>query len=132
MKELLFKVTAKDCRWDYYKGTGAGGQAKNKTENCVRCTHIASGAVATCEDGRSKDLNKRKAFERMANTDVFQKWIKAETSRRTGEAEIIKQKVNSELLHHTTVEVQDENGKWVLSPELAIGHWDIQNMDNEE
>jgi len=29
-RKLLFSVTAKDCRWDYFKGTGAGGQKKLK------------------------------------------------------------------------------------------------------
>ncbi len=34
-KQLLFSVTKKDLRIDYYKGTGSGGQKKNKTENCL-------------------------------------------------------------------------------------------------
>ena len=50
-KTLLFSVTAGDCKWDYYRGTGSGGQKKNKTSNCVRCTHTASGAVGKSEDG---------------------------------------------------------------------------------
>lgn len=53
-KEILVRVTAKDCRWDYYRGTGKGGQKRNKTENCVRCTHIKSGAVGKSEEGRKQ------------------------------------------------------------------------------
>jgi len=127
-KEKLFSITASDCRWDYYKGTGAGGQKRNKTENCVRCTHIASGAVGKSEDGRSKDLNKRTAFERMAKTDVFQKWLKAEISRRTGELAIIEEKIDRSMVCDTVVEVREENGKWQKAEELQISQFDIDNI----
>ena len=30
-RKPLFSVTAKDCNWDYYRGSGSGGQKKNKT-----------------------------------------------------------------------------------------------------
>ena len=36
MKEKLFTVTANDCTWTYYRGSGPGGQKKNKTSNCRR------------------------------------------------------------------------------------------------
>lgn len=71
MSELLFSVTAKDCRWDTFRGTGKGGQKRNKTESAVRCTHIASGAVGQSDDSRSQHDNRRTAFKRMAETDVF-------------------------------------------------------------
>ena len=40
-KELLFSVTAADCDWQYIRGTGPGGQKRNKTETKVRCVHRA-------------------------------------------------------------------------------------------
>jgi len=62
-KEILFSVTASDCRFDYYSGTGAGGQARNKSLSAVRCTHIASGAVGKSEEERSQKQNKITAFK---------------------------------------------------------------------
>ena len=53
-KKLLFSVTAADCRFDYYRGSGKGGQKRNKTSSAVRCTHIASGAVGASDDTRSQ------------------------------------------------------------------------------
>lgn len=97
-KELLFSITAKDCRWDYYKGSGAGGQKRNKTENCVRCTHKASGAVGKSEEGRSKEQNRRKAFTRMAQSAKFKAWHKVEIARRTGELQQIEEKIDRELM----------------------------------
>jgi protein subunit release factor A len=43
-KELLFSVTKKDFNVDYFSGKGAGGQYRNKHQNCVRLKHIESGA----------------------------------------------------------------------------------------
>lgn len=43
-KQLLFSVTAKDCEWSYTRGTGAGGQKKNKTSSAVHCSHKQSKA----------------------------------------------------------------------------------------
>ena len=57
-RKLLFSVTAKDCDWDYYRGSGAGGQKRNKTSNAVRCTHKDSKAVGKAEDTRSQLQNK--------------------------------------------------------------------------
>jgi len=118
-KELLFSVTASDCRWDYYKGTGAGGQKKNKTENCCRCTHIESGAVAYSEDGRSKDHNKRNAFRKMIETKEFQTWHRTETARRTGRYEEIDKVIGRAMQYENLrVEVYDaKQKKWIVSEE---------------
>jgi len=113
-KELLFSVTKKDCRWDYYVGSGAGGQKKNKTANCVRCTHTDSGAVGKSEEGRSQAQNKKDAFHRMADTPKFKAWVHMEKSRRLGtEAKIEKEVKKSMIPQNIKVEVKDENGKWI-------------------
>ena len=63
-KQLLFSVTAKDCTWDYIRGSGKGGQKRNKTSSAVRCHHKDSGAVGYAEDTRSQLKNKRLALPR--------------------------------------------------------------------
>lgn len=112
-KQLLFSVTAKDCRWDYYRGSGAGGQKRNKTSNCCRCTHLDSGAVGTGESGRSKEQNKQLAFRKMAQSEKFKQWQKMEVLRITGELNKIEQKVEAELAdpEKTKVEIW-KDGKW--------------------
>jgi protein subunit release factor B len=113
MKELLFSVTRKDCRFDYYRGSGKGGQKRNKTDNCCRCTHIDSGAVGKSEEGRSKEHNRRLAFERMAETDIFKKWHKIEISRRLGhlaDAEAATERAMS--AKNIRVEIKEDD-KWM-------------------
>jgi protein subunit release factor B len=112
-KELLFSVrgNSKDIRWDYYRGSGKGGQKRNKTENCCRCTHLPSGAVGKSEEGRSKDHNKRQAFRRMAESEKFMKWVRIEAARATGEEAIINAKV-AKALKNVTTEIK-KDGRWV-------------------
>lgn len=115
-RELLFSVTAADCRWDYYRGSGKGGQKKNKTDNCARCTHILSGAVGKSEEGRSKDQNRRKAFERMTNTKEFKNWHRTEVARVTGQTAAIEESVKKSMVEsNLRTEVKTEEGTWRLT-----------------
>jgi protein subunit release factor B len=109
-REKLFSVTKKDLVFEYFSGTGAGGQHRNKCQNSCRCKHPASGAIGICQEGRSKAQNTRVAFHRMANSDEFQKWIRIEASRATGELEDIKKKVETEA-EKAQVEIK-KDGKW--------------------
>lgn len=114
MREKLFSVTKDDCRWDYYRGSGKGGQKRNKTSNCCRCTHIASGAVGKSEEGRSQAQNRKRAFRRMAETETFRKWCDIEAARMNGELAQIERKVEREISDPevTVIEVC-QGGKWV-------------------
>lgn len=109
-KKPLFSITARDCEWSYTKGTGAGGQKRNKTSSAVHCTHRASGAHGYSEASRSQLDNRRDAFEKMTQTGEFQKWVKLEFMRRTGELLEIERKVEQEL---TKVKTEIKiDGKW--------------------
>lgn len=114
-KKLLFSVTASDCDWKPYIGSGNGGQNKQKTASAMRCTHRDSGAVGECEEYRSQSQNKKEAFKRMAATETFKKWLDMEIKRQSGQMAIIEQEVEQSL-RHTKVEVKDENGRWVNEP----------------
>lgn len=111
-KTLLFSVTRKDLVFEYFSGTGAGGQHRNKCQNSCRCKHPPSGAVGMCQEERSKEQNTRKAFRRMADSEVFQKWLRIEAARRSGDLAEIEKKVDREL-QKVRVDVHDEAGQWV-------------------
>lgn len=65
-REVIFHAEASDFRVDTYRGTGPGGQHRNKTDSCVRITHLASGLVASCCTSRSQGQNKKIAFRALA------------------------------------------------------------------
>jgi protein subunit release factor B len=111
-KEILFSVTASDCEWSYTKGTGAGGQKRNKTSSAVHCKHRPSGAAGYSEASRSQLDNKQDAFVKMANTKEFKTWHHMETLRRNGKMRQIDDHVAREL-RKVKVEIKSDEGKWV-------------------
>lgn len=76
-RELLFRVTIKDCEVEQFRPSGAGGQHRDKTSNGVRIVHKPSGAVGQSSEDRSQARNKRTAFRRMGESAEFQQWAQA-------------------------------------------------------
>lgn len=55
----------RQCRVDVFRGTGNGGQKRNRTDSAVRLTHLATGAVATCDETRSQHQNRQLALRKL-------------------------------------------------------------------
>ncbi|XP_022052043.1 mitochondrial translation release factor in rescue [Acanthochromis polyacanthus] len=49
----------------FVRGSGPGGQATNKTSNCVVLKHIPTGIVVKCHQTRSVDINRKRARDIM-------------------------------------------------------------------
>lgn len=111
-REKLFSLTKKDFRWDYFRGSGKGGQKRNKTSSGVRCTHEASGAVGQSDDTRHQSKNKFIAFKRMTDTKKFNDWLRLEAARVTGGLRDLEEKIVDEMKNNTKIEVRKDD-KWV-------------------
>lgn len=113
MRQHLVSVGAKDCRWDYFRGSGAGGQKKNKTASAVRCTHTESKAVGQASDTRSQLKNKQLAFGRMVRTPQFQKWLRIANAKATGKTVDLEKVVENEMRESNLRVEGKKDKKWI-------------------
>lgn len=65
-RELIRSWTKKDFQVDWFSGSGAGGQHRNKHQNCVRLRHVETGITTVGQGSRSRKTNLREALEQMA------------------------------------------------------------------
>jgi peptide chain release factor 1 len=60
--EVQVQLDPRDLEWSTCRGSGAGGQHRNKTETAVQLRHLPTGLMVRCESERSQDQNKRTAL----------------------------------------------------------------------
>ena len=119
-REKLFSVSIKDCEVQTFTVGGPGGGGKDTSNTGVRIVHLPSGAVGEGREERSQLSNKRQAFRRMAQSKLFQAWVRR-TAAQLGGRKSIEQQVEDEMApEKLRVEVKDEKGRWVAAEEKIL------------
>jgi protein subunit release factor B len=66
MSDKGLHLTKKDFRIEWFSGSGAGGQHRNKHQNCCRIIHVATGLKTQGTESRERPANQRTAFNRLS------------------------------------------------------------------
>src|SRR6478736_2388437 len=83
-----FSTTLKDCKVDYFSGTGPGGQHRNKHQNCVRLYHEPSGVRVVAQSHREKRANEGDAMTKLSQHPKFRFWASERIKEMEGRESI--------------------------------------------
>ena len=114
-------LTKKDFKLEWYSGQGAGGQHRNKHQNCCRITHKESGLTVNGTESRSRVENQRTAFTKLAKMVISWYRNKEDRDPKTSD-EVIRN------YHAVRNEVHDKASGLKQPYKTVVGDADLKDM----
>ena len=91
IEETEISINPTDLRIDTFRAGGAGGQHVNRTESAVRITHLPTGIVAACQEGKSQIENRETAMKMLK----AKLWEKVEQEKNKNRSDMRKDQVGT-------------------------------------
>lgn len=142
--EVDVKLDMNDIRVDVMRASGAGGQSVNRTESAVRLTHIPTGIVVHCQEGKSQQSNRERAMQILYSRLLAMEEEKArkdasdarlsqigtgDRSERIRTYNYPQSRITDHRINHTTHQLSDVmDGKFELMIEPVITHFQAEAL----
>lgn len=121
-------MNKKDLKISVTRGSGPGGQHKNKVETCVTVTHTPTGLSERCQDTRSKIKNQKLAIERLERKLEKQKVNEKQEANNDARLERIKNPKRIKTYNFITQKVIDHRSKKMADLQKVMnGEIDLLN-----
>lgn len=105
---MKFVVTKKDLEITWFSGSGAGGQHRNKHNNCCRIRHPKTGVIVTGQNHKEKNANLKDALTRLANHHRFKFFCEQKLREMEGEQSI--EAAVEEAMRPENIQITDLKG----------------------
>ena len=115
MKKTGFTIpfNGPDLKIEPFRGSGAGGQNRNKNSTGIRIRHFPSGIVIEAQEYKSQAQNKKAALKRLVENKLFRSWCMLQIQAREKGFKDLNAQVEALMSDdNLKVEVVKE-GKWI-------------------
>lgn len=114
-------IPDRDIEWQATRGSGAGGQNRNKRDTAIQMRHIPTGLTVRCETQRSQYQNKEQALKLLR----ARLWAQKETSE-SNERELLRRwQVGSGMRGDKRRTIRCQDG--VVNDHLTGKQWKLKD-----
>lgn len=112
-RELILSVTRKDFTETHIRGSGNGGQHRQKVHTGVRLVHKASGAVGESTQYKSQHQNRQAAWAHLRETPEWKVWLRTTLARLQGQPTVAERLEEAMKEQNIRTQIHDDHGRWV-------------------
>lgn len=112
-KDKIFSIGKEDLEWSTFRGSGPGGQHKNKTDSAVRLRHAPSNTTVISQGDRCQLTNKKQALKQLANHPKFKAWC-FRRMKELSEGITLEEKIEAITQpQYLKIECKNEENEWI-------------------